>query len=43
MKPNTGEFDDPDVVADMWYNVFINKKGGEDVYPEGVTPSTVKF
>jgi hypothetical protein len=43
MKPGTGAVNDPDVIADMWYNVYAEKKGGEDVYPEGVTPATIIF
>jgi len=32
---------DPEVIADMWYQVYTEKLGGDDVYPEGVTLATV--
>lgn len=41
MKAGTGEFNDPEVIADMWYHVYAEKKDGEDVYPEGITPDKV--
>lgn len=37
----TGAVNDPDVIADMWYQVFAEKLDGEDVYPKGVTPKTI--
>ncbi len=37
----TGEINDPEVIADMWYQVYANKLVGDDVYPEGVTLSTI--
>jgi len=41
MEAGTGAVNDPDVIADMWFNVYAGKKDGEDVYPEGVTPATI--
>ncbi len=43
IKAGTGSVNDPEVIADMWYKVYSEKKGGEDVYPEGVTPATIVF
>ncbi len=39
----TGGVDDPDVIADMWYQVYAKKLGGEEEYPKGVTPETMLF
>lgn len=37
----TGTVNDPDVIADMWYQVYDEKLGGEELYPKGVTPETI--
>lgn len=39
----TGTFDDPDVIADMWYQAYAEKKVWEEEYPKGVTPETIVF
>ncbi len=44
IKPaGTGGVSDPDVIADMWYQVYTEKLGGEEEYPKGVTPETMLF
>ena len=44
IKPaGTGGVSDPDVIADMWYQVYTEKLGGEEEYPKGVTPTTMLF
>ncbi|GAB6255626.1 SDR family NAD(P)-dependent oxidoreductase [Peribacillus frigoritolerans] len=42
-EPGVGTFDDPDVIAEMWYQAYTEKKVWEEEYPKGVTPETVKF
>lgn len=42
-EPGTGTFDDPDVIADMWYQAYVDKTVWEEEYPKGVTPDTVVF
>lgn len=39
----TGGANDPEVIADMWYQVYTEKLGGEEEYPKGVTPETMLF
>lgn len=41
LKGNTLKVDDPDAVADRWYQKYINNEHGEEVYPKGVTQDTV--
>ena len=41
MEAGTGGVNDPEVIADMWYNAYRNKEKWEDVYPAGVTPATI--
>jgi NADP-dependent 3-hydroxy acid dehydrogenase YdfG len=41
MKAGTGEVNDPEVIADMWYHVYNERRDWEDVYPEGVTPEKI--
>ncbi len=43
MKAGTGKLNDPEVIADMLYHVYAEKMDGEDVYPEGITPTTIVF
>ena len=44
IKPaGTGGVNDPDMIADMWYQVYTEKLGGEEEYPKGVTPETMLF
>lgn len=40
-KPGTGTFNDPEMIADMWYRVYTERLDADDVYPEGITPSTL--
>ncbi|WP_240421406.1 SDR family NAD(P)-dependent oxidoreductase [Paenibacillus periandrae] len=42
-EPGAGTFDDPDVIANMWYQAYTEKKVWEEEYPKGVTPETVVF
>ncbi|MED4953338.1 SDR family NAD(P)-dependent oxidoreductase [Paenibacillus macerans] len=42
-EPGTGTFDDPDIIADMWYQAYTEKKVWEEEYPKGVTPETIVF
>ena len=41
IKAGTGVANDPEVIADMWYQVYAEKSGGNDVYPNGVAPATI--
>ena len=43
IKAGTGDVNDPDVIADMWYQVYSEKISGEDLYPHGVTPATMVY
>ncbi|HBG58035.1 MAG TPA: short-chain dehydrogenase [Porphyromonadaceae bacterium] len=43
MKAGTGAANDPDVIAEMWYQVYSEKLDGEQEYPKGVTPKTMVF
>lgn len=40
MKP--GE-ETPSLVANAWYDMYLNKEKDEDVYPPGVTPATIAW
>lgn len=42
-EPGAGTFDDPDVIANMWYQAYAEKNLWEEEYPKGVTPETVVF
>lgn len=42
-EPGTGTFDDPDVIANMWYQAYVEKNKWEEEYPKGVTPETIVF
>lgn len=37
----TGNPDDPEVIANMWYETYANCTKWEDVYPEGITAETM--
>ncbi|KQY94199.1 short-chain dehydrogenase [Paenibacillus sp. Root52] len=39
----TGTFDDPDIIADMWYRAYVDQNVWEDVYPKGITPESIVF
>lgn len=43
MKAGTGGVNDPDTIAEMWYQVYSEKLDGEQEYPKGVTPKTMVF
>lgn len=43
IKEGTGAVNDPEVIADMWYQVYSEKLNGDEEYPKGVTPATVIF
>ena len=36
-EPGTGKVSDPDVIADMWYNAYLEKDVWEQEYPKGIT------
>ena len=36
-EPGTGEVNDPEVIADMWYNAYSEKDVWEQEYPKGIT------
>lgn len=36
-EPGSGEIGDPDVIADMWYNVYSEQLVWEEQYPQGIT------
>lgn len=40
-EPGEGTVNDPDQIADMWYQAYAEKKVWEEEYPKGVTPETV--
>lgn len=42
-EPGIGTINDPDVIANMWYEAYAEKKVWEEEYPKGVTPETVVF
>jgi short-subunit dehydrogenase len=42
-EPGAGTFDDPDVIATMWYQAYAEKNVWEEEYPKGVTPQTIVF
>jgi short-subunit dehydrogenase len=42
-EPGADTFDDPDVIANMWYEAYVDKNVWEEEYPKGVTPETVVF
>lgn len=42
-EAGTGNYDDPEVIADMWYEAYVNREKWEDVYPAGVTATTMTF
>jgi hypothetical protein len=35
-EPGTGKVGDPDVIADMWYQSYTEKKVWEEEYPKGI-------
>lgn len=42
-EPGIGTFDDPDVIANMWYQAYSEKNVWEEEYPKGITPQTIVF
>ncbi|MGE7603512.1 SDR family NAD(P)-dependent oxidoreductase [Peribacillus sp. NPDC097675] len=36
-EPGTGKVNDPDVIADMWYEAYTEKTVWEQEYPKGIT------
>ncbi|MEC0236915.1 SDR family NAD(P)-dependent oxidoreductase [Paenibacillus kribbensis] len=42
-ETGAGTFDDPDVIANMWYQAYVEKNVWEEEYPKGVSPQTVVF
>jgi len=40
-EPGTGKVGDPDVIADMWYQAYTEKKVWEEEYPKGITPEAL--
>lgn len=41
LRPGSGKANDPDIAADMWYQVYSSNKNDDDVYPDGVTDKTI--
>jgi short-subunit dehydrogenase len=41
LKNGSNDSNDPEQVAKYWYEKYISKKVGEEVYPKDVTPETV--
>jgi len=41
LKAGTGGLNDPESVAELWYEKYSTNHYGEEVYPKGVTPETV--
>ncbi|MNC11723.1 3-oxoacyl-[acyl-carrier-protein] reductase FabG [compost metagenome] len=41
LKENSKDISNPDNVARVWYEKYVNNQYGEELYPEGVTPETV--
>ncbi|WP_339316839.1 SDR family NAD(P)-dependent oxidoreductase [Paenibacillus sp. FSL R10-2734] len=39
IKPGTAT--DPGLIADAWYDMYVNKDNAEDTFPQGVTPATI--
>ncbi|MBY3619723.1 SDR family NAD(P)-dependent oxidoreductase [Acinetobacter sp. CUI P1] len=39
IKPGTAT--DPGLIADAWYDMYVNKDKAEDTFPQGVTPATI--
>lgn len=42
-EAGSGGFNDPDVIADMWYQAYALKEVWEEEYPKGVTPESIVF
>lgn len=42
-EPGSGTVNDPDHIADMWYQTYITRTVWEEEYPKGVTPATLVF
>lgn len=40
-EPGEGTVNDPDQIANMWYQAYTDKRVWEEEYPKGVTPETV--
>ncbi|MDF2935733.1 MAG: short-chain dehydrogenase [Paenibacillaceae bacterium] len=41
LKSDSKGISNPDNVARVWYEKYVNNQYGEELYPEGVTPETV--
>ncbi|WP_339281790.1 SDR family NAD(P)-dependent oxidoreductase [Paenibacillus sp. FSL H8-0282] len=39
IKPGTAT--DPGLIADVWYEMYMDKSKAEDTFPQGVTPATI--
>ncbi|MNN89787.1 hypothetical protein D3C81_2076490 [compost metagenome] len=39
IKPGT--VTDPGLIADVWYEMYMDKSKAEDTFPQGVTPATI--
>lgn len=39
----SGTVNDPDVIAGMWYQTYIDRKDWEQEYPKGVKPETIRL
>lgn len=42
-EAGAGTYDDPDVIADMWYRAYEEKSVWEEEYPKGAHPSNIQI
>lgn len=36
-----GTTGDPDIIADAWYNLYVNKDRFEEIFPQGFDPTQI--
>lgn len=41
IEAGTGKENDPDIIAEMWYQVYKNNDSGEAIYPKGFDPKII--
>ncbi|ULL20027.1 dehydrogenase [Paenibacillus sp. H1-7] len=39
----SGTAEDPDVIADVWYNMYEQKDRFEEIFPPGLDPSIISI
>lgn len=42
-ESGNGTVNDPDIIADMWYEAYTDQAVWEEEYPKGVTPATIQY